>query len=208
VPAAPSGPGPRAPIATSTGAPAADHLALALYYHRIGDFENALSRYLALLEQNEASAEVHNNLGVLHQDRGNDAEAIRALQRAITIDPRYVKAHNNLGVVHLRGRRLEQAAAEFRIALGLDARNVESLVNLALVQRAEGRPAAAADLLREALEVDPRHPGSHYNLAVVADEIGDSATAISHYRAFLRYGIVAHPDLAARVRTRLTSLGS
>jgi len=41
---------------------------------------------------------VHNNLGLLYQDRGETDEAVKQFQRAITIDPRYVKAHNNLGV--------------------------------------------------------------------------------------------------------------
>jgi Tfp pilus assembly protein PilF len=67
--------------------------------------------------------------------------------------------------------------------------------------------ADARDLLRRALTVDPRSAGSHYNLAVVADENGDAVTAIQHYRAFLRFGAVSHPDLVAQVRARITSLG-
>jgi len=108
----------------------------------------------------------------------------------------------------MRGNRLENAAAEFGVALAADPRNVESLVNLALVQRAAGRTAEARDLLRPRAADRSASSGSHYNLAVVADESGDAATAIEHYRAFLRFGTVAHADLAARVRARLTALGS
>ena len=103
--------------------------------------------------------------------------------------------------------RLDAAAAEFRVAIAADARNVESVVNLALTQKAAGRLADARDLLRRALAIDPRSAGAHYNLAVVADEGGDVATAIEHYRGFLRFGTVAHADLVARVRTRLSALG-
>jgi Tfp pilus assembly protein PilF len=95
-----------------------------------------------------------------------------------------------------------------KVALGADARNIESLGNLALVQKAAGRTAEARDLLRRAVSLDPRHAGSHYNLAVVADEGGDMVTAVTHYRAFLRYGAGGYPDLAARVRSRLTTLES
>jgi len=42
---------------------------------------------------------------------------------------------------------------------------------------------------------------------VVADETGDAATAIEHYRAFLRFGAITHPELIAAVRARLTTLG-
>jgi len=92
------------------------------------------------------------------------------------------------------------------MALEIDARNIESLVNLGLVQKAAGRTAEARDLLRRAVSLDPRHAGSHYNLALLADEGGDLVTAVTHYRAFLRYGAVAYRDLAARVRSRLTTL--
>jgi Tfp pilus assembly protein PilF len=108
----------------------------------------------------------------------------------------------------MRANQLEAAAAEFRVALSDDPRNVESLVNLALIQKAAGRTADARDLLRRALQIDPRNAGSHYNLAVVADENGDATTAVEHYRAFLRYGAVAHAELATQVRARLTALGA
>ena len=118
------------------------------------------------------------------------------------------EVHNNLGVAYLRARQLDDAAAELKVALDIDSRNIESQVNLALVQKAAGRTAEARDLLRRAVAQDPRHAGSHYNLAVVADEGGDMVTAVTHYRAFLRYGAVGYPDLAARVRSRLTTLES
>ena len=92
------------------------------------------------------------------------------------------------------------------MALTVDPRNVESLVNLALVQKAAGRPAKHAIFCMRALAIDPRHPGSHYNLAVVADEAGDVATAVSHYRSFVKLGAVTHGELAAQVRARLALL--
>ena len=80
-------------------------------------------------------------------------------------------------------------------------------MNLALVQKAAGRLADARDLLRRALAIDPGNAGSHYNLAIVADESGDTATAIEHYRTFLRLGNAANDELATQVRARLTTLG-
>jgi tetratricopeptide (TPR) repeat protein len=106
----------------------------------------------------------------------------------------------------MRSNRAADAAAEFRMALSVDARNVESVVNLALVQKAAGRPTEARDLLRRAVAIDPRSAGSHYNLAVVADESGDRASAVEHYRAFLKYGSVTHGELVAPVRARLAAL--
>jgi tetratricopeptide (TPR) repeat protein len=118
------------------------------------------------------------------------------------------EVHNNLGVSYLLARELDTAAAELNVALGINPGGIEALVNLALVERAAGRTAEAGDLLRRAVAADPRHAASHYNLAIVADEGGDIATAVTHYRAFLHYGSLDYPELADRVRPRLTALES
>jgi Tfp pilus assembly protein PilF len=184
-----------------------NHFALALYNQRIGNYDEALSHYRALLAQGD-SAEIHNNIGLISVEQGRLDEAVREYQRAIALDPKYVKAHNNLGVVYMRMNRGSDAASELRVALSIDPRNVESIVNLALVQKAAGRLADARDLLRRAVAIDPSSAGSHYNLAVFADESGDRASAIEHYRAFLKYGSVTHAELVATVRARLAALAS
>ena len=185
--------------------PAPNHFALALYNQRIGNYAEALAHYNALLAQND-SAEVHNNIGLINIELGRFDDAVRECQRAIGIDPKYVKAHNNLGVAFMRLNRVADAGAEFRVALTIDERNVESIVNLALLQKAAGRPAEARDLLRRAVAIDPGSAGSHYNLAVIADETGDRVSALEHYRAFLKYGSVTHGELVAAVRARLAAL--
>jgi Flp pilus assembly protein TadD len=113
-----------------------------------------------------------------------------------------------LAVAQLRLGHLEAAASELRLALDAEPHNVESIVNLALVHKAAGRLADARELLTRAVTLDPRHAGSHYNFAVGADEEGDRAVAIQHYRAFLRFGTIAHGDLAEQVRGRLLALGT
>ena len=106
----------------------------------------------------------------------------------------------------MRVGALEMAIAEFRVAIDADPQDVEALVNMALARHAAGRPAEARDLLRQAVAIDRSQSGAHYNLALVADETGDVATAIEHYRAFLRLGGVTHGELAAQVRARLAAL--
>ena len=97
---------------------------MAIYYHRAGDFENALQHYRAVLRRNELDAQAHNNLGLLYQERHLLDESARELQRAIVIEPRNAAAHYNLAqlydqtnqaarAVHHYGRFLENAAAEY-----------------------------------------------------------------------------------------------
>ena len=196
-----------APERTAIPTVGPDHFALAIYNQRIANYDEALTHYRALLALND-SAEIHNNIGLINLEQGHAEESIHEYQRAIALDPKYVKAHNNLGVAYMRMNRVGEAAAEFRVALSVESRNVESIVNLALLQKAAGRPAEARDLLRRAVAIDPSSAGSHYNLAVIADENGDRAAAVEHYRAFLKYGSVTHGELVPPVRARLAALTS
>jgi Tfp pilus assembly protein PilF len=204
-------PGPSASLRETTPAATrplseADHFRLALYYHRAGDFENALVHYRAVLQRTELNAEVHNNLGLLYEQKGLFSEAEQEFQRALFIDPGYAKAYNNLGVALLRQGRLDQAAGQFRSALKVDPRNVDAMVNLALVFKASGRAdEARAELLR-ALGVDSHDAPSHYNLALLYEEAGETSTAVQHYRLFLLYGGAEHARLVPDVRARLDAL--
>ena len=98
-------PGPRIPTRISISA---------VYYHRAGDFANALQHYRAVLDRNELNAQAHNNLGLLYQEKHLLVESARELQRAALIEPRNAGTHNNYGVTLLMLGRLDESAAEFR----------------------------------------------------------------------------------------------
>jgi tetratricopeptide (TPR) repeat protein len=196
----------RTPTREPTRTSAANHLQLALYYHRSGDFERALVHYRSLLEQNELNAQAHNNLGVLYRDKGLLEEAVREFRRAVIIDQRYASARNNLGAALLGQGKLDEAAAEFRTVLETEPRNVDALVNQALVESAAGQTERAKASLLRALAVDARHPMAHYNLAVTYEETGEAGRAIDHYQAFLEMAGPAHAGRAPAVRARLDAL--
>jgi Tfp pilus assembly protein PilF len=184
----------------------ADPLDLALYYHRAGDFENALVQYRAVLEKNELDAHAHNNLGVLYQDKNLLDDSARELGRAILISPRYVRAHNNYGVTLLRQGKIDAASAEFRTVLGLEPGNTDALVNLALTEKAAGQLDRAKESLLQALMSAPRSAPAHYNLAVLFDDTNDVPRAIEHYRAFLDTAGAEYASRAPDVRARLAVL--
>ena len=183
-----------------------DHFKLALYYQRVGDFENALIHYRAVLAADELNAEAHNNLGVLYQGKNLYDEAIHEFQRATYIDPRYDKAHNNLGVALLRSGKTDAAIAEFRTVVARDARNVEALTNLALAQKAAGRAEEARELLQRVLTINGRYAQAHYNLALVYEERAEWQRAIEHFEQFLSNAGPESAALTVDVRTRVQTL--
>jgi len=163
------------------------------------------SQYRTILEQNDRSAEAHNNLGVLYQDAGRLDDAVAEFQRALAIDPRHVKARSNMGVALLQSNRIDQAAAELRQAMTSDPRNVEAIVNFALVQRALGRSIDARTLLLRALTLDPGMPARtttspSWLTKAASGRWPSNTTAPS-------CGTAPRRDLVVRVRARLAALG-
>jgi tetratricopeptide (TPR) repeat protein len=138
--------------------PENDHFQLALYYQRIGDFENALVHYRAVLQRDELNAEAHNNLGLLYSGKGLFDDAVREFESAIAINQRHVNAHNNLGVAYLSQRKHDAAAAEFRTALGIDPHSPEAHYNLALIADERGNEAQALTEYRAFLQDEADHP--------------------------------------------------
>lgn len=192
-------------VRAAPAAPAND-LDLALYYHRAGDFENALQYYRALLRTNELNAQAHNNLGLLYQERNLLDESARELQRAIVIEPRNAGAHNNYGVTLLKQGRPDEALAEFGAAMALSPRNVDAIVNRALAERDARQPGIAKETLLRALAIEPRNPAAHYNLAQLYDQTNETGGAVEHYRRFLENAGAEYASRAAAVRARIESL--
>lgn len=180
----------------------------AVRYHEAGDLNRAVEVYQSLLARDALQAEVHNNLGLVHQARGNFDGAAREFQQALSLDPAYAKAHNNFGVLLLAQRRIEAAIASFQAAARADRSDIGSLINLGLAQKAAGWPERAAETLLSALSISPHSALAHYNLAVLYDGSGERARASEHYRAFLEHRGSAYASQAADVEARLAALDS
>jgi len=181
---------------------AEDHFRRALYYHRSGDFENALMQYTLVLESNEMHVQAHNNLGLLYQGKGSLNEAIREFTKAIGIDPSYAQARNNLGVALLQAGNVDAAIAEFQSLLRADARNVGAMVNLAIALRAARHPGEAQETLIRAISIDGRSAAAHYNLASLYEDAGEFAKALEYYERYLTLAGADEAKRMADVRQR------
>lgn len=183
-----------------------NHFELAVRYHNLGNYEEALKHYLAVIAADEFNVEARNNLGLLYHTRGMTTEAIDQLRRAIAINPRYVKARSNLAVVLMDAARLAEARAELRAAMTIEPRNVDLLVNVALVEKADQHRDQAIELLVRAIGYQPTHGVAHYNVAVLYEEQSALALAYDHYTEFLKYAGPEHGELLSDVQRRLSIL--
>jgi Flp pilus assembly protein TadD len=116
---------------------------------------------------------------------GRHAEAITNFEAALARDPADIRVLFALGNT---ARALGMARASedfFRRVLALDPGRIEALVNLANLLRTGGRFEAARLLLEPALARNPDAPELWLTLGSVHREIGDTATAETHYRKAL-----------------------
>jgi Flp pilus assembly protein TadD len=183
-----------------------NHFELAVRYHNLGNYEEALKHYLAVLASDEFNVEARNNLGLLFHRRGQTPEAIDQFRRAIAINPQYVRARSNLAVVLMDAGRLAEARAELRAAMTLEPRNADLIVNMALVEKTEQHRDQAIELLVRAIGYQPTHSMAHYNVAVLYEEQSALALAYDHYTEFLKYAGPEHGELLSDVQRRLLML--
>jgi tetratricopeptide (TPR) repeat protein len=183
-----------------------NHFELAVRYHNLGNYEEALKHYLAVLAADEFNVEAHNNLGLLYHRRGLTAQAIEQFRRAIAINPQYVRARSNLAVVLMDAGRLAEARAELRAAMTIEPRNADLIVNLALVEKADQHRDQAIELLVRAIGYQPTHGMAHYNVAVLYEEQSALALAYDHYTEFLKYAGPEHGELLSDVQRRILML--
>ncbi len=129
---------------------------LARCYAEAGRHDAALAQIQSGLNKSPNSAELWNELGVIHAKKGQYAQAIESTNKAIAINGTISKYNENLGsylamsgkydeAIWTYGRTLDPAEAKYRVAGILNA---------------TGKPAAAQQLLAQAVKENPKHKGA------------------------------------------------
>lgn len=107
------------------------------------------------------------------------AGAIKASQRALSLNPDYAQARYNLGCGLLASNRYEDASAEFRSLVQRFPENADYVCALADSRRGLGLWREAARYYRQALELDADHVRAESNLGALLAGFGESEQARS-----------------------------
>ncbi|BBI16867.1 DUF2225 domain-containing protein [Neochlamydia sp. S13] len=172
-------------------------IALRLYQH-----EEATKCYLSAIEANQENSELLNSLGILYQEQGVLADAIKYIEKALDTDLKLfsenpapvARDYNNLGQIYLEQGKLVEAAEYIRKALEIDlklfnenpAAVARDYNNLGLIYINDGKLNEAFEYISQALAINekffkdnPLTTAIHYNnLTLVYIEQGmlDEAT--------------------------------
>ena len=117
------------------------------------------------------------NTGNRLRAQGRRADALAALQEAVTRSPTRPDAHVSLGRAQLESRRTQQAADSFRNAINRQPDNVAAHLGLAAVYRVQGMAGEASISCERALALAPQNPDALVLLGELSADRGQFAQA-------------------------------
>lgn len=149
-----------------------------------GQQDQAEAIYLALLEEESDNPDGNHLLGLIRAEQDQNDEALRLINKAISLMPEMSAFHHNIAGIYRRMGNLADAEREFREAIRLKPDYGESYQGLSEIVRIE----ADDDLLRQArdqvekADLDQRTKSYfHFSLGKMYDDCGKYSTAFEHY---------------------------
>ncbi len=131
---------------------------------KAGKLDEAEAAFLRVLEQGGRLAYVHNNLGLVYQQRGQHRQAVTAFREAVRLDPGYGAPRVGLGTSLLALDEVGEARVQLETAVKLLPREPLARLQLAQVCERAGNWTGAVEQYRALRELAPREPEYAYQL--------------------------------------------
>jgi protein O-mannosyl-transferase len=128
-----------------------------IVYHRNGNLDQALEYYRSALESSpRCFAELHNNMGLIYDQKGQIEKAEQAFFDALQCNENFIQPYRNLSLAMIKTGQVEQALKHLNTALVKWPEDMKLLALEGYVQRFLGDYAKAFLLFKRAQDIDPR----------------------------------------------------
>ena len=148
----------------------------------------------------------HNLIGMLLEDEGNHADAIKEYDYIIDhLDPDFVPAHINLGAALENEKKFAEAQKEYERAAELEPGSSTAHNNLGSIYWRNGKWELARKEFLLAIDADPNYALAHSNLADALRKMNLLLKAESEYRRAINMDpnlVSAHVGLGRLLRER------
>jgi Flp pilus assembly protein TadD len=138
---------------------------VAFDYVLLEDYMDADKWFTKMLEWNPNDSEGWYQLGRTKYNENRFAEAVRAFQRCLKLDPNNVKAEDNLGLSFAGLGRVDDAASAYQNAMAWQkkavSKNAGPFIDMADLLLDQNRSAEAISYLTQAIEISPRDFKAH-----------------------------------------------
>jgi predicted TPR repeat methyltransferase len=156
-----------------------------LKHHAAGNLQKARQFYLKVLKSDPRHNGALHMLGLLANQTGDAAAAIKYLGRALEDNPDSPELFTNFGNALQSSGRLEEAINAFQNAIRVNRDFALAHNNLGNALQAAGNVDEAIAAYQQAIKLSPNYAQAHYNLANALLATGKQDKAIAWYRSAL-----------------------
>jgi len=147
------------------------------------------------VKNNPGMALIYNNRGVTYRERENYQQAIKDYDKAIDLDPKFVKTYYNRAITYDILGNYQQALKDYDKAIELDPKEAKSYNNRGIVYGRLGNLPQAIKDFGKALELDPQYAAAYMNRGIAYHKLGNLPQALSDLKSAARLGDKAAQDL-------------
>ncbi len=164
------------------------HTELAAAYYSSGQLSIALQELKIAINADAYYAPAYNINGLIYMDLGENQQAQKNFERALSLRPENSDTQNNYGWFLCQHRNPKEAIPHFLAALKnpLYATPEKADYNIGICSLKLQKDKQAAMYFRRALQRQPRLALARYYLAGIAYRRGDYKTATSYFSLFIR----------------------
>ena len=121
----------------------------------LGQLDEALAVYQAVLQIKPDKAAARTNIGVVYYQGGRFDDAVTELKKALEIDPKDAETHYMLGATYVQQQKLDDAEQAFNKSIELKPDLAEAYIGLGNVYLARKNTDKAVSTLQKAADLKP-----------------------------------------------------
>lgn len=162
-----------------------DEIDLAISIFSNGNFKEALTHSLALLERFPNESILFNICGACYASLDQTESAISYYKEALYISPKYAKAHFNLAITFQEIGNLDDAIKCYKKALEFNSEYAEAYNNLGNIYKDLKQNDNAIFNFKMALDLNPKYIEANFSLASILYDEGFLKEAVKNYEVVL-----------------------
>ena len=151
------------------------------------EYKKAINAFQVVLENEEESAEIYNNIGVAYSNTGDYKNAETYLNKALNLNPNLPQIYLNMSDVYYRQKEISYAIECLRAGETALPDNTVIPHYLARILMEDAQLDLAIDELDKILEKEPDNYDAYYDLGRVYFELGNWEGAISNFENILEF---------------------
>ncbi|MDH5572144.1 MAG: sulfotransferase [Gammaproteobacteria bacterium] len=157
----------------------------ALQHYQEGNLNKAEDLCARVLDKDPDNTDACHLSGIIANQTGRNALAIRLLQKVIQNSPNFAEAYYNLANALRDSNQFYEAINNYKKAVSLKPDYAEAFNNIGLTYQQIMQPEIAIPFHKQALSINPNQIVAYLNLAHALNETGNQYEAIRTYQQAL-----------------------